>query len=178
MRYVFFVYTSERDGIVPERDLIVFLFSRLEDARELLSRLPILLAGCMYKGLEQIKRACIFLGANASRKLAWRNNFSYKSGIWNLRTAYSRFNGRATAFATFCSRMRPFRAVRRPACGNERPMGRALVGPHGALAWSRISIDIARVRSGSLNSMHCARCIVRNTMRDVCTRNEEYWTER
>jgi len=73
--------------------------------------------------------------------------------------------------------VRPFRTVRRPACGNERPMGRALVGPHGALAWSRINIDIARVRSGSLNSMHRvgASC---ETWRNVCARNEEYWIER
>lgn len=94
----------------------------------------------------------------------------YKSGILNLRTAYSRFNGRATAFASFYSRMRPFRTVKRPACCNEQPMGRALLGPHGALAWSRISIDIARVRSGSLNPVHRvdASC---ETQRDVCARN-------
>lgn len=52
-----------------------------------------------------------------------------------------------------------------------------LVGPHGiALAWSRISIDIARVRSGSLNSMHRvgASC---ETRRGVRARNEEYWAE-
>jgi len=82
----------------------------------------------------------------------------------------------AVALATFCSRVRPNRAVRRPACGNERPMERASVGPHGALAWSRISIDIARVRSGSLNSMHRvgASC---ETRRGVRARNEKYRAE-
>lgn len=70
----------------------------------------------------------------------------------------------------------PFRAVRRTARGNEQPMGQT-IGPRGAaLAWSRISIDIARVRSGSLNSMHRvgASC---ETRRGVRARNEEYWAE-
>lgn len=142
-------------------------------------------AGCPFYlaesngGFDRVTSLYIFVEANAFHKLRVAQQLqlrnSYESGILNLRTAYSRFNGRATAFATFCSRMRPFRAVRRPACGNERPMGRALVGPHGALAWSRISIDIARVRSGSLNSMHCvgASCETRCAMSARGMKNTE-----
>jgi len=69
----------------------------------------------------------------------------------NLRTVYSRCSERAGSRArVFCSRARVPSGLRcsRTACGNERPMARALVGPHGALAWSRINVDVVEGQVG------------------------------
>lgn len=103
-------------------------------------------------------------------------------GFSNLRPFYSRSNEentrtRRAGFSALRARIR----ASLPGCW-EDPLavtsGRwhtssRVVGPHAALAWSRISIDIARVRSGSLNSMHRvgASC---ETPRVVRARNEEY----